>query len=412
MTDVLERTAESNNQSAILPAWLDTSFLYDENYFASLEDFEVDELLAIGNILLEQDLNENDDLDAYLQALSCVAIYRDDYGPTYSRYRGSVSLYAQLSEGLPCATHALDLFLSDYLWWWPGEDNRDEMLAQDQLQDTARRLILRDPELFIQGIVDVKGPALLYTVKVIEKLLTPFGFSSEQAKSMFAAYNAHYEEGQCDSIMFEKLVAELQNITYIYDQDPEMLQQLYSRFGIRNFGRYDADILIQQLKPDSLRSGPKILSLISTFDWNGHSIGTVGCLESAAESLDADIVYYEVVDVFSAVRAARDFAKNGGKADYVLITSHGGEMGLEISDKEDIVLIEPRDLRLAGKLASMCAKESATVILTGCSTDADKSSFAEQLRIATGLKVRAPKDQYAAVLYAGKNGKLSVRYYK
>ncbi|MDO8266096.1 MAG: hypothetical protein Q7T41_04110 [Candidatus Saccharibacteria bacterium] len=412
MTDVLERTAESNNVSGILPVWLDTSYLYDEKYFASLEDFEVDELLAIGNNLLEQDPEEYDDLDNYLQALSCVAIYRDDYGPTYSRYRGSVSLYAQLSEGLPCATEAMNIFLSDYLWWWPSQDNKDEAVAQDQLNDTARKLILRDPELFIQGIVDIKGPALLYTDKVIEKLLTPFGFSSEQAKSMFAAYNAHYEEGQSDSIMFEKLVAELQNITYIYDQDPEMLQQLYSRFGIRNFGRYDADILIQQLKPNSFRSGPKVLSLISTFDWNGHSIGAVGCLESASESLDADVVYYEVVDVFSAVRAARDFAKNGGKADYVVLTSHGSEMGLEISDKEDIVLIEQRDLRLAGKLASMCAKESATVILTGCSTDADKSSFAEQLRIATGLKVRAPKGQYAAVLYARKNGKLSVRYYK
>lgn len=411
MTDLLERYSEVPEKTGLLPDWFDKTRLEDVDYYSWFDSDQVEQILEISERLLGLDNHEEySDFDEFITAISGIAYDWEDSSTANLSYHRIVSSYVQLAYKGRSHDDAYSTFISDFLWWYPREYVEDDKQVQMIMDETFRKLVLRDARSVVEGVINVKNAGLIYSKSVLAKLLMPFGFTEEQSRSIWAAYNSHTEDLDGHNLMIDKLAEELHIISYIYERNPSILQELYKRFGIRNFSRYNPESLIAQCSSLPSDTDPRVLVLSSTDDWNNHAKGVVYFADKATDKITATTAFYEVISVLDIARAARDFAKDG-RADYVIFVSHGDKDALQIKEGYDILLNHKRKRRLAGIIAKTCTKDNATLILTGCMADKNKHrGIAQQLRNATGLRVRAPEGIQAAHIIAGRNKSLSVRY--
>lgn len=183
----------------------------------------------------------------------------------------------------------------------------------------------------------------------------------------------------------ELVMTSLKVMNDLMAEGPEVLHGVYKTFGIRQFGRYQASTLLEQLK-NYQSSNPALeqsttLVVTATDDWSGS-------LHDTEESFGMlKPVYMEASSIGEMARAVVKTRKHFGPINNLVIHGHGSKHRLELSKASPITSETAcASLGLARIEEKGILAPGARLVLAACHTG-EEGGLAEMISAVSGQAV-------------------------
>lgn len=199
---------------------------------------------------------------------------------------------------------------------------------------------------------------------------------------------------------FENIGQNLAVMLELNENNKDICQSLYKEFGIMDFGRYPASLLLQQYKDKDDLSRPYGVIMYPRNDWNGAFYQNQNVFKKLFQETQGEL-NLRITECESKIDIARALIKldkkyntedkEGHKISLLILGGHGEKNIIQFggNDAKHRLTIED----LAGKgvqRTSQFFEENPTIILASCSTGAEKG-IGQGLSRMLGAKVVAPK---------------------
>jgi hypothetical protein len=235
---------------------------------------------------------------------------------------------------------------------------------------------------------------------IIKKLITYY------ERRLFKSKESDYDY----DLVVKLGIKDIDCMLALAQKEPGAIQILNKVYGIRNFGRYPLELLIEQARDESEQDDtPYGIAVMPYADHNGafhfqDILGSKKILPSTFEQLKGSGFKLRVAEAGSKIDIARrliTFDRKYGKKNkisFMILGGHGSNNSIQFGDDifsqdQDIMSLFTVDLlgkgiqRAAG---SHFFTESPTVILDSCSTGA-KNGIAKGISMLTGGDVIGPE---------------------
>ena len=224
--------------------------------------------------------------------------------------------------------------------------------------------------------------------------------------------NAWLVSGKADKMQMP-IYENLKVITDLEDKRPGATLFLYKEFGIMDFGRYPAEMLLKQDEEFNDTSKSYGVIMYPRNDWNGAFYADKNALEELFKSLNGEFSL-RIVECDGKMDVAKSLVKlnrkynppdgSGHKIQLAIIGGHGTENSIRFGGEDDRHVLYTQDLMGKGtEKASQFFDDNPTIILVSCSTGAD-AGIGQELSKKIGAKVIAPKvPTNITALYASRN---------
>jgi hypothetical protein len=293
---------------------------------------------------------------------------------------------------------------------------QDQMLAVEALLDAARNNRQRD-----------NYPALLHSVS---KLLWDDQFKNASRDQKTGDLKDHYKKVMLRA--YEELEAGIRQYDLSADKiiaawlistgpedlhnrihdnisqmmrieriSPGICKFLLDEFGIMDFARYPAELLLRQRAEFDDVTKPYGVIIYPRSDHNGAFYGSAFSLQELAAQFQGDFCL-RVIEAESKIDIARHLIRlnrrynpeggNGRKISLAIIGGHGTENSILFGGIKDRHQLRTQDFMGKGaRKTSQFFEPGATFILASCSTGVDKG-IAQELSNKLGVRVIAPQE--------------------
>lgn len=184
----------------------------------------------------------------------------------------------------------------------------------------------------------------------------------------------------------------LNNIRKIFKKNYKAVPKLINEYGIRFFGRYVPEMLLDCAIPKKGDTRPAWLAIYPYSDHNGafYMNQSFDIYDQTTEKYRPQV--YECQGKIGLIRALRKNLAQNGPAAFAIIGGHGSEYTIQFGDRNSDVgnlLVEDFTDGNSSKRASKYFKDDATIILESCSTGA-KGGIGQFINEKLGIRVIAP----------------------
>jgi len=270
---------------------------------------------------------------------------------------------------------------------------KDELLSSDTANNSSLQELWESPTfLYLTGLEAAKDWSedsfLRMPNEALFKVLKSFGFESKEAWDIFFGSKV-YEDTRKRS---QNLKDSMYVMASLASVSLDLPSKIYSRFGIRHFGRYQADTLWRQFQEfdadTSLGVGGKTCALLvtSTGDWNG----AMAKQERRFGRMSPRPIFMEAASLRELSKRVLSTRKHVGPISSLIINGHGNESLIELGDGTTVT---QEVLASSGALARIREKDiftpQAEIILISCETGKE-GGIAETISNRSGMAVIAP----------------------
>jgi hypothetical protein len=188
-------------------------------------------------------------------------------------------------------------------------------------------------------------------------------------------------------------IACAKRIVSLETQAPGICNDLYKKFGIRNFARCSEKALLRQYYNQAKDYAERIYVLSGTGDNNGSAIyNSMPKIEKAIAQLDAHGIGVFIVEASTRsdlkVLASKARMAGWGPVRYIFVDLHGDfdqiTLGKEFVDKKDAK-------QWLGALIAEITIDEDIVVLNACNTGAEDTGFAGTLQRASGREIHGTR---------------------
>lgn len=186
----------------------------------------------------------------------------------------------------------------------------------------------------------------------------------------------------------------LQMISELAEEVPGIVEVLMDRYGIRFFGRYPKEMLIDSVMAKEGDNRPVWLNVLPYRDHNDafyESRAIQGLYNQTADEYRPQI--YECGGKYGLIKALKHNFDQNGPGEFMILGGHGRPDSIQLGDDtSNIGKLTIDDFSgKGGPRAAAYLKDTATVILESCSTGA-AGGIAEEIFQKTGLRVIGPEE--------------------
>ena len=198
----------------------------------------------------------------------------------------------------------------------------------------------------------------------------------------------------------QAVFSNLKVIGEVEKAEPGTCKFLYDGFGITDFGRYPAELLLKQKKEFENLENPYGVIIFPRNDWNGAFYSDNNALGDFLKELDGKFCL-RVFECESKMDIARALVTSnqrynpdngkGHKISLLILGGHGTENSIQFGGKDERHSLTTDDLFGHGiQKTGQFFEENPTIILSSCSTGAE-GGIGQELSKKFGAKVIAPK---------------------
>lgn len=183
---------------------------------------------------------------------------------------------------------------------------------------------------------------------------------------------------------------------YLESQKPGILKTLSEEFGVKNFGRYPAELLIAQYDEKDNTDKPYGVVLYPYSDWNGAFFQNKNPLrEFYADVKDKySIRVLEAGSKYDIARGLLNLKRRYGaqhKISFAVIGGHGTKNSILFGGEDERHTLMSQDLQGKGvRKTSEFFEPQPNIVLVSCSTGTNEG-IGQQLSEMMGAKVTAPE---------------------
>ncbi len=262
--------------------------------------------------------------------------------------------------------------------------------ASSPISDMAKVLVnhLQYPN---RGALDIEVPQGLFLDEVLRGYnVSPDDFHNAWQRSISDSSRTSFH------IYVQRNLETMGEIDYRCRENT--ISYLNKNFGIYDFGRYPADMLIRQYNAEHTPeiASPYGLVINPRDDHNGvfyHLYGVYDKLNRSLEEQDQPWLM-RVIEVDNKREMARrvvEFIKKYGPAKFGIIGGHGTTKTIRLGEGSGMYVLHADDLEGSGiqRGGKKLFEEGATIILNSCTTGAEEG-IAEKMSETFGLTIIAP----------------------
>lgn len=254
---------------------------------------------------------------------------------------------------------------------------------------------------------------------LVNKILASLGFDQQQGQSIKDAWMSvtdKYDRG-ANAGMYKladyvggqfKALFDLARINF------NAPKELFEQFGIRHFGRYNKQELVEQLHYEPGVGDDVEILVTASDDWN---TGFKNRYKSTKQDLQfKHPIYYESDSIVQLARSLVRASKRYGPISKLLISGHGNPELFVLGRKSDSILSgvvsvdHVQESKGAKRLTEReILSPDCEILISSCSVG-KPGGVAQAISEATGLRVIAPDDIASGLYYDKKDGDYNARY--
>jgi hypothetical protein len=242
-------------------------------------------------------------------------------------------------------------------------------------------------------------------IEIVRSIFTRFGLP----RTMYDELTQHSSEDNPLPLHFDELFArsidQLEALQALEVERPGSVRELYRRFGIRWFGRYPTDVLVEQYDERDSAERPYGVFASGVADWN-YSFFTANDLETV-DQLHGDLSQRGYALRVIECNSKNEFASlledlhrtYGGqhKIEFMIVRGHAHRDRMEFGTGAVVGDLDVEDLKsknYADRLRVF--SENPTIIFDGCSVGR-KGGLAQTMSEVYGATVFAPKGMISSL---------------
>jgi hypothetical protein len=235
---------------------------------------------------------------------------------------------------------------------------------------------------------------------LLNKAFQAFGFSGAEREDLFSAWNSfesrleNKEKQRQMAGRFDRMLKAWEVMSTLMVSGPEVVHEIYSRFDIRNFGRYTAGTLYRQLEyfrqaeQNGGTASARPLVIVGVGDWNNALCAPetqFGCI---------DPVYMEAGSLDAAIEAITK-TRRVAPINNLIISAHGDKecLNLSVGKGQEItsrLLLQSRALARLKREKGIFTT-TAVIVLACCqSGKKGEDAIGEAIAEYTAMDVIAP----------------------
>ena len=234
---------------------------------------------------------------------------------------------------------------------------------------------------------------------------TTFDKRVRPGKKLYKYGAIHDEESNRFFASFQ-IAHQMASLACLYTQDPAAPQIVHRLYDIRNFARYTSFQMLNQL--DNFAVTPTSVYVSAHADWNGALMYSQPH-KARGYLIDSTTVFAEAGSGKGIRNSLHTVAERHGKAERLIINSHGNTKGLVLSPDKDPAKKYVDLEEFAGMADDETLADDAEILLISCDTGKRywvvQKSVATQLARVSGLRVIAcpQKPYYVYRSYGGRH---------
>jgi hypothetical protein len=156
-----------------------------------------------------------------------------------------------------------------------------------------------------------------------------------------------------DELLEHAVCANATSMTVLNDHIPGATHFLWKYFGIKNFGRYPIEALVEQTVKSADTKSPYGVAFFPRYDWSGNFYGRSDVYEGLLRDLNPDyrLRIFEVSSTYQVLSSTRKcmerWGERGNKISFAIFAGHANKYSFVFNHKNSRIRpeINIKDLR-------------------------------------------------------------------